>query len=138
MKNILGIAALITLLGACGSQLGEQMVEVPLSYDHGSNYGDQDATGLALIDTETGQVDITVEGLPMLTDEEYEGWLAGGGDTATSTAKFNTDADGNGSSSITLGDITLRTWDRVVLTVEPNPDPSSSPDSRHSIGGDIP
>jgi hypothetical protein len=85
----------------------------------------------------TGQVDISVTGLPQLVDEVYEGWLAGGDEDPISTGRFTTDADGQGSSTIVLGDISDRTYERVVLTVEPDPDPSPAPDPRHSLVGTI-
>lgn len=133
--------ALLTGLAACGDDnpaLGDRSIEVALSYDDGSNWGPTNATGLATIETASGIVAIDVQGLPALVDERYEGWLAGGGENAISTGKFNTDDTETGSSSITLGDISMRTYNRVVLTVEPDPDPSPEPDSRHSIGGPIP
>jgi len=135
--TLIGIATLL-LVGCAGEPLGERFIEMDLAYEDSTNWGPEDATGTATIDTVTGEVVITVQGLPMLTEDDYEGWLAGGGEDAESTAKFNTDANGDGSSTIVLGNISERTWERVVLTVEPIPDPSPSPDSRHSIGGFIP
>ena len=142
--RITGVMLMMLLLAvpmACGDDgtpLGERSFDVPLAWADDSNWGPMDATGLASINTVTGQVDIQVQGLPMLTDELYEGWLAGGGEDPISTAKFNTDDTGTGSSTILLGDISTRTYTRVVLTVEPEPDPTPKPDPRHSIGGPIP
>jgi len=131
-------AALLAATACTGEPLGERTIEMTLGYEDSTNWGPMDATGTATIDTRTGQVDITVAGLPALTDDAYEGWLAGGGEDATSTGVFNTDANGAGGSTIVLGDLTEATFERVVITVEPVPDPSPSPDSRHTIGGDIP
>ncbi|MBW2529051.1 MAG: anti-sigma factor [Deltaproteobacteria bacterium] len=125
-------------LAGCGSELGTDTYEVSLSCGEDCNHApSQSGTGSATVDGQTGQVDITVQGLPMLTGEVYEGWLAGGDETPISTGRFNTDAQGAGSSTITLGDISSTTYERVVLTVEPEPDPDPAPDPRHSIGGDI-
>jgi len=139
LKNLLGLGLLASLSIACGgSPLGERTITVPLEYE-GTDFGPDTATGTAVINTMTGQVDITVTGLDILpATDEYEGWLAGGGEDPQSTAKFSVDASGNGTSTITLGDISESTYERVVLTVEPVPDPSPGPDPRHSIGGNIP
>ena len=131
--------ALSAFAWGCGAdELGEKQVRVELAYGGGSNWGPKDATGVAGLSTSTGLVEIDVVGLPALTGEVYEGWLAGGDETPISTGRFNTDANGLGSSTITLGDISSRTYERVVITVEPEPDPSKGPDPRHSIEGSIP
>lgn len=136
--SLVAVAMSAFVLGCGADELGEKQVRVDLSYGSGSNWGPKDATGVAELDTSTGRVEIDVVGLPTLTGEVYEGWLAGGDETPISTGRFNTDASGLGSSTITLGDISSRTYERVVITVEPDPDPSTGPDSRHSIEGDIP
>jgi len=130
---------LMTLgLAGCGSELGEDVYTVDLACVDDCNHGpSQNGMGTATVDGATGQVDITVTGLPQLTDELYEGWLAGGDEDPISTGVFNTDSDGAGSSTIVLGDISDRTYERVVLTVEPDPDPSPEPDPRHSLVGNI-
>ena len=139
IKPPLPLCVATLLFAACaGEELGERAIDMDLIYEDSTNWGPMDATGSATIDTVTGEVVITVQGLPALTEDEYEGWLAGGGEDPISTGKFNTDENGDGSSSITLGDISQDTYERVVLTVEPVPDPSPGPDSRHSIGGFIP
>ncbi len=132
-------ALLAGLLAAgCGSELGDETYRVELSCGEDCNHEpSKNGTGVAVVNGGTGQVDITVQALPELEDEVYEGWLAGGGEDPISTGRFNTDAAGEGSSSIRLGDISDRSYERVVLTVEPEPDPSPAPDPRHSIGGPI-
>ena len=136
-KMLAGLC-LIVAAGCSGEPLESRTITVPLA-DEGAEFGPETATGQAVIDTDTGHVAITVMGLEALpATDEYEGWLAGGGEDPISTGKFNVDENGNGSSEITLGDITESTYERVVLTVEPVPDPSPKPDPRHSIGGNIP
>lgn len=138
-RRLLSLATLSILAVGCGGDpLGSRTITVPLVYE-GTTHGPETATGEAIIDTVTGQVDLVVNGLEILpATDEYEGWLAGGGEDPQTTGKFNVDANGDGTSTITLGDISERTYERVVLTVEPVPDPSPGPDSRHSIGGNIP
>jgi hypothetical protein len=131
-----GLVATAALAG-CSSTLGDDTYEVSLSYQGDSNHGPANATGNATVVTADGKVDIVVQGLPTLTNELYEGWLAGGDEDPIGTGRFNTDASGAGSSTIMLGDITDRTYERVVITVEPEPDVSAGPDDRHSIQGPI-
>ena len=138
MRVLLAVA-LLAGVASCGDEaLGTETRTLTLTCGEGCNHAEsKDGKGTAVVDGSTGRVDITVEGLPRLTGEVYEGWLAGGGETALSTGRFNTDDDGNGSSTIVLGDISERTYARVVLTVEPEPDPSPAPDPRHSIGAEF-
>ncbi|MBA3819884.1 MAG: anti-sigma factor [Deltaproteobacteria bacterium] len=135
-----GWIASLLIVGGCagGDPLGERSVDVPLVKENADDTAPSGATGMARIQTATGRVDITVIGLPPLTGEVYEGWLAGGDEDPTSTGRFQTLADGTGTSTISLGDLTARTFDRVVITVEPEPDPTPKPDPRHAIAGDIP
>jgi hypothetical protein len=140
MRTLKTLAALpLLLLLGCGEEpLGSGTRTVQLSCGSGCNHAEsKDGTGVATVDGATGKVEILVEKLPKLSGELYEGWLAGGGETAISTGTFNTDDSGNASSTIVIGDISDRTYERVVLTVEPDPDPSPKPDPRHSIGGDL-
>ncbi len=137
--TLLGLIAIAALsIGCAGDPLGSRVIKLPLA-DEGAEFGPATATGTATIDTNTGEVTLTVTGLEILpATDEYEGWLAGGGEDAQTTGKFSVDASGNGTSTMTLGDLTNAAFERVVITVEPIPDPSPGPDSRHSIGGNIP
>ena len=133
------LTSVLLVTSACGSPLGEGPVQVELRYQGDSDAGPQDATGTASIDTTTGKVDIEVQGLIIDTSkDQLEGWLAGGGESPLSTSHFSPDASGAGSSSITLGDLSERTFSKVVITIQPKPDPDKSPDPRHSIQGEIP
>ena len=139
MRRLGGFLVLSFLaVTACGPELGERTITVPLTYSGDSNAGAMDATGTATVDTVTGKVDITVAKLPTEMGTALEGWLAGGGETAVSTGIFKSDMNGDGTSSITLGNISLNTYTKVVITVEPDPDMDPDPDSRHSIQGEIP
>ncbi|MDQ3369293.1 MAG: anti-sigma factor [Myxococcota bacterium] len=140
VRSIPGWIASLLIVGGCagGDPLGDRSIDVPLVKENADDTAPAGATGMARIETATGRIDISVVGLPPLTGEVYEGWLAGGDEDATSTGRFQTLADGTGSSSIALGDLTARTFDRVVITVEPEPDPTPKPDPRHAIAGNIP
>ncbi len=136
-RLIIGLSLAVAVLGGCTSDLGDETLTVALAYGPSSNWGPTNASGTALVIPDTGQVDISVKDLPALTDERYEGWLAGGGETPISTGRFNTDMDGKGSSSLALGDIRDASYERVIITVEPEPDPTPKPDPRHSIEGEL-
>jgi len=141
MTKSISTASFVALFAAaCGSPLGTDPYTASLICGDGCNH-DPSAGGMgtAFVDPVTGQVEIEVSGLPQLEGEVYEGWLAGGYvfNSPIATGRFNVDENGDGSSSIFLGDITEQTWDTVVLTVEPDPDPDPGPDPRHSIGGPL-
>lgn len=142
--RVLSVVSVVMFVYACGDEdatgpaIGERTVNVVLSYQGSSNHGPMDASGTAVVNGTTGQVDITVMGLPTLTDDLYEGWLAGGGETPLTTGTFNTDENGDGSSTIVIENLAARSFTKVVLTVEPSPDPDPAPDARHSIEGPIP
>lgn len=142
--RVLSVVSVVLVVFACGEEgatgpvIGERTVNVVLSYQGSSNHGPMDASGTAVVNGTTGQVDITVMGLPTLTDDLYEGWLAGGGETPLTTGTFNTDENGDGSSTIVIENLAARSFTKVVLTVEPSPDPDPAPDARHSIEGPIP
>lgn len=53
--------------------IGKRTTTVQLAYQGGSNHGPDTATGTATVNGETGQVDITVSGLPKLTGALYQG-----------------------------------------------------------------
>ncbi len=76
----------LTMIGCADSKLGDGTYDVPLSCGSDCIHEPSaDGTGAAVVVGATGQVDITVQDLPMLTDEVYEGWLAGGGESPIST-----------------------------------------------------
>lgn len=136
----LALTSLFLLTAACSSAepLGERTITVELMHEESTNWGPEDATGTATIDTTTGEVTLQVAGLPVLDVDVYEGWLAGGDEEPLSTGRFNVGEDGTGTSTMVVGSLVDTTYARVVLTVEPEPDPSPGPDPRHSIGGNIP
>ncbi len=132
--------ALLSLLAlsGCGSPVGSEPINLDISYYSRSTHGDQDATGTVTINPVTGDVVTMVQDLPALDGEVYEGWLAGGGESPLSTGRFNTDENGAGGVSVSVGDISANTYQFFLLTIEPEPDPDPAPDPRHSIGADLP
>jgi hypothetical protein len=123
-----------------GDPLGARDITVTLDskaddFDHPES---EKGKGRATIDTRTGDVFIVVENMPQLVGEQFEGWLAGGDESPVSTGLIPIDDDGMGHSSALLGSLTESTYDRVVLTVEPDPDDDPEPAGIHSLSGDIP
>ena len=126
-------------LGCDGEPLGDRTIAVGLGYADSTNFGPETASGSALIDTVIGRVELSVSGMPELSGDLYEGWLRGGGEDPQSLGTFNTSATGAALQSVTLGDLTGSTFERVVVTVEPDPDSDPDvPDVRETISGDIP
>ena len=55
-----------------------KLIKIFLNYlPEFSNYGPTDASGVAEISIGEAWVDLTIDGLPQLTDEHYEAWLIG-------------------------------------------------------------
>jgi hypothetical protein len=131
---------LVGLIAGCdGETLGERTFNVGLGYDDGTNFGPETATGSAIVDTPTGRVELSVSGMPRLDGDLYEGWLRGGGEDPTSLGTFNSSETGAAIHVATLGDLREATFERIEVTVEPDPDGDPEvPDVRVTIGGDIP
>lgn len=109
---------------------------VELSYIDLSNSGPEDASGVAELIFAEGIVRIDATGLPMLTDERYQGWLVNSeaGD-AISAGRFNASADGVVDYEGVLPPIADFGFDLFILTVEPEPDDAPQPTEQRSIGG---
>lgn len=109
---------------------------VELSYIDLSNWGPQDATGVAELIFAEGIVRLSAEGLPRLDGQRYQGWLVNSevGD-AISVGRFNASASGTVDYEGTLPPISDFGFDLFILTVEPEPDDSPTPSSDRSIGG---
>lgn len=135
-----------TLFLACTSGLtGSAMangapIKIFLNYlPEFSNYGPTDARGEALISIGEAWVELNIEGLPELEGELYEAWLISADDEEMiSVGTFNTDAEGKVSYFVELGEIPDIDYRFFIITVEPEPDPSSEPNPRRTIAGVFP
>lgn len=106
-----------------------------LSCGEGCNAGNPAGLGLAVLVPQTGQFNVWVTSLDPLEDEEYEGWLVQGS-RVESSGRFNTEADGSASAfGVVSGDARDVGWERLDLTIEPEPDDSDAPATPHSVGG---
>jgi hypothetical protein len=109
---------------------------VNLSYIDLSNWGPEDATGTVELLFAEGLVNISITGLPELTDERYQGWLVNSqvGDAIT-VGRFNADASDVVSFQGVLPPIADFGFDLFVVTVEEEPDAAPQPSETRSIGG---
>lgn len=131
----LGVGLLLASL-ASSSLANGAPVRIPLSKLPGVvNFGTEPAVGIAEVIAVEGDVVVTTQGLPRLTNELYQAWLV---NTQTgerlSVAKYNVTADGTSKTQVivTIGN---REFNLFAITVEPEPDPSPNDDSRIVLAG---
>lgn len=104
-----------------------------------SNYGPTDASGVAEISIGEAWVDLTIDGLPQLTDEHYEAWLIGAGEQQMiSVGTFNSGADGHVDYFVELSELPDIDYRFFVVTVETDSDDNPEPDPRRTIAGIFP
>ena len=86
----------------------------------------------------TSSFSLNISGLEDLgSDYIYEGWLIVDG-SPISSGVFSVSQNGNMSSTnFTVNDDDLRNATTFILTIEPNPDPSTSPSDVHILAGDF-
>jgi hypothetical protein len=145
MMHARGPLALLLLALALGEMLARRPaalangvpLRVPLTYLAGlSNSGPADARGEAEISFAEGLIRVDVRGLPRLSGEVYQVWLAKSGtNRAVAVGSFNTGPDGLGGYSGRMAGLEGYDYDLVILTIEPQPDPDPAPSAKRSIGG---
>lgn len=112
-------------------------IRIPLTYVNGlSNWGPVDARGEAEVALAEAIVKLDARGLPVLTGETYQVWLAKSGtNKAISVGTFNAAPDGTAGFTGKLTGLDGYDYDLVLLTVEPLADPDPAPSAKRSIGG---
>lgn len=104
-----------------------------------SNYGPNDATGVALVSIGEAWVDIEVDGLPQLSGQSYEAWLVEAEtNTMISLGKFNSDSTGQVKYHAEFEQIPELDYRYFVISVETDPDPAPEADARRTIAGVLP
>lgn len=104
-----------------------------------SNYGPNDATGVALISIGEAWVDLEVNGLPQLNGQLYEAWLVEAETNAMiSLGKFNSDPTGQVKYHAEFEQIPELDYRFFVISVETDPDPGPEVDARRTISGVFP
>lgn len=109
---------------------------VNLSYIDLSNWGPEEATGMAELLFAESLVRLEIDGLPELVNERYQGWLVNSevGDAIT-VGQFNADGSGKVSYEGVLPPIADFGFDLLIVTVEPEPDDAPQPTAFRSVGG---
>jgi hypothetical protein len=115
-------------------------VKVFLSYlPEFSNYGPAEASGVALVSIGEAWVDLTADGLPRLSGEQYEAWLIKAEtEEMVSLGKFNADADGHVAYYAELDELPVVDYRYFLISVEPEPDTAPVASSRWTIAGVFP
>jgi hypothetical protein len=104
-----------------------------------SNYGQTDAYGEALISFSEGWIELSTDRLPSLTDASYEIWLATADkETLVSLGKFNTDSTGHAEFANESVEVPTYDYRFIIISVENDPDPDPTIDTRWSIAGVFP
>lgn len=94
---------------------------------------------MALVSFGEAWVDIQAQGLPQLSGQLYEAWLAR---TETSDmislGKFNADASGQVAYHVEFEQLPEADYRYFFISVEPDPDPSLEADARRTLAGVFP
>lgn len=133
------LLALGLLVPASQAQANGTPIRIVLSYLSGvSNFGPQNATGVAELITSEGEVRLQAAGLQKLDDDEqYELWIS----STTANERMPLGPVTIGDSGVARMDIVLkdaipeRAWDLMVLTVEKKDAEPAAPSERRAIAG---
>jgi hypothetical protein len=107
--------------------------QVVLKYLNGlSNAGPTDATGTLTLFPEKNTIIVDVKGLPPIPGKVFEVWLLPG---EVSGGRFTTTAAATGHLEQVIKG-SLKDFNQILLTVEPEPDDSPKSTNQHSIGSD--
>jgi hypothetical protein len=117
-------------------------IRIVLSHLNGvSNFGPQNATGVAELITSEGEVRLTAAGLQKLPDnEQYVLWIT----SAAANENLLLTPVNVGDGGVARVDVVLRSpipekpWDLMVLTVEAKGSTPPAPSDRRSIAGRFP
>ncbi len=136
----LGLALAVGLPAAPAGANGTP-VRIVLSYLNGiSNFGPQNATGVAELVMSEGEVRVTTTGLQRLQGEQYHAWLT----TANNADRFwlgtfEANDQGVGRLDRVLQQaIPERDWSLMTLTVEQGASQPAQPSNRRAIAGRFP
>lgn len=133
------VLPLVTGIGR--AEANGEPVKIILTYLDGvSNWGPTNATGVAEVVRQDGEVKFNIAGLTPLADETYTGWLVNTGTNETmNVGQFN--ADQSGVVKVTLEEpveFPDKGWNLVLVTVEAKGPAASNPNDRKSVAGYYP
>ncbi len=136
----LGLALVVGLPAAPAGANGTP-IRIVLSYLNGiSNFGPQNATGVAELVTSEGEVRVTTTGLQRLQGEQYHAWLT----TANNAERlwlgaFEANDQGVGRLDRVIPQgIPERDWSLMLLTVEQGAAQPAQPSNRRAVAGRFP
>ncbi|NJN92593.1 MAG: hypothetical protein HC875_00195 [Anaerolineales bacterium] len=138
IKWFIGIVMMLIVAGPVAANGAP--IKIFLNYlPEYSNYGSNDATGVALVSIGEAWVDLEVDGLPQLNGQSYEAWLVEA-ETSTmiSLGKFNSDSTGQVKYHAEFEQIPELDYRYFVISVETDPDPGPEADARRTIAGVFP
>jgi len=137
----LGLALLLALwVAPAPAAANGTPIRVVLSYLTGvSNWGPENATGVAELVTSEGEVRMTANGLSRLNGDHYVLWLlTAGNQQAQALASFNATTDGVARVDLVLERaIPDADWSLVLVSVESDGAQPSQPSNRRSIAGRV-
>ena len=116
-------------------------IRIVLSYLNGvSNFGPQNATGVAELVTSEGEVRVTTTGLQQLQGEQYHVWLTTANDAERLwLGAFEANEQGVGRLDRVIAEgIPERDWGLMILTVEQGAAQPAQPSNRRAIAGRFP
>jgi hypothetical protein len=139
--RLLAAALLFCLITvpAAPAQANGTPVRIVLSYLNGvSNFGPQNATGVAELITSEGEVRLQAAGLQKLGEnEEYRLWIS----STAANQRMPLGAVEIGESGVARMDIVLKSpipeqpWDLMVITVEQKGQEPAAPSEKRAIAG---
>ena len=136
---VLGLALVV---GGPAAPAGAQGVpiRVVLSYVVGvSTWGPPNATGLAEIVADEGEVRLTAAGLPELSGEHYRLWIVNTtSGSRLSLGAFKAAASGAAKMDLVRPPFDDRGWDWLLVSVETDGSDPREPSARRSIAGHVP
>ena len=128
----------VVLAGPAGqARANGTPIRIVLSYLNGvSNFGPQNATGVAELITSEGEVRLQAAGLQKLgDDEQYQLWIS----SANERLSLGTVTVGDGGvarlDAVLRNPIPEKPWDLMVITVEKKGPEPSAPSERRAIAG---
>lgn len=136
-----GLLALASLALVKPAYANGNPAKVTLSYTQGiSNFGPQNATGIAEIVTKEGEARLTATGLQVLRGEQYHFWIIS---SATNErfhlGSFTVDPSGVGKLDVVKKEgIPDKSWDLALISVEAEGSSPAEPSNRKSIAGRFP
>lgn len=139
--SMIALALCLLVLSARDVSANGAPIKIILTYVQGlSNWGPTSSTGVAEIVMKEGEVNLSVVGLPPLSNETYTGWIINTrSNESLNVGRFNSDKSETVKiQNVLPAEIPDKGWNLFLVTVEPAGQESRSPGERKSIAGYFP